>query len=72
VIACPNCGKDNPEGARFCNDCATPLAEASRPQAEERKVITVLFCDLVAVYEHQHERTDHQRDGGQPGGPSKS
>jgi class 3 adenylate cyclase/tetratricopeptide (TPR) repeat protein len=46
VKVCPSCGRDNPDDARFCSWCATPLetAEAAR---EERKVITCLFCDLV-------------------------
>jgi hypothetical protein len=28
VLTCPNCGQENPEGARFCNACASPLAGA--------------------------------------------
>jgi class 3 adenylate cyclase/tetratricopeptide (TPR) repeat protein len=43
---CPNCGRENPADARFCSNCATPLTEAT-PAREERKVVTVLFCDLV-------------------------
>ena len=36
---------ENPEEARFCMSCAAPLhAEHAR---EQRKVVTVLFCDLV-------------------------
>ncbi len=42
---CAQCGRENPEGARFCNACAAPLA-AEAP-AEVRKTVTVLFCDLV-------------------------
>ncbi len=44
--ACANCGTDNPAEARFCMSCAAPLAtpEVAR---ESRKVVTVLFCDLV-------------------------
>ena len=42
---CPHCGQDNAEGARFCNGCATPLAPAE--VREERKIVTVLFADLV-------------------------
>jgi class 3 adenylate cyclase len=45
VITCPNCGRENPEDATFCNACGTPLV---KPAArEERKIITVLFVDLV-------------------------
>ena len=42
---CPSCGHGNPDGAKYCMQCATPL-EGSRV-AEERKVVTALFCDLV-------------------------
>ncbi|MFY9580843.1 MAG: AAA family ATPase [Gaiellaceae bacterium] len=44
---CPSCGQENPDGARFCNGCATPLAGTESPLREERKVVTVVFADLV-------------------------
>ena len=44
--ACPSCGTENPAEARFCMSCAAPLA-AGEPAREQRKVVTVLFCDLV-------------------------
>ena len=47
MIACPACGRENPDDARFCSWCATPLAPAAGTAREERKVVTVLFCDLV-------------------------
>ena len=48
MAVCPSCGTENPESAKFCNECAAPLSEASpAPALEERKVVTVLFCDLV-------------------------
>src|SRR2546421_2684175 len=43
---CPRCGQDNPDVARFCLACGAPLA-APEPAAEERKLVTVLFCDIV-------------------------
>src|SRR5207249_10698026 len=43
---CPKCGQENPSDARFCNACSAPL-EAAPPSREERKVVTVLFVDLV-------------------------
>jgi class 3 adenylate cyclase/tetratricopeptide (TPR) repeat protein len=47
-VICSRCGTENPEGAKFCNECAAPLAKVEAPAAlEERKVVTVLFCDLV-------------------------
>jgi class 3 adenylate cyclase len=44
---CAGCGQDNPRGFRFCGACGTPLAIPGRRLGEERKVVTVLFCDLV-------------------------
>src|SRR3954465_3238795 len=44
-MRCPNCGQENPAGARFCFSCGKPFDEA--PAREERKVITVVFADLV-------------------------
>jgi class 3 adenylate cyclase/tetratricopeptide (TPR) repeat protein len=45
VLTCPNCGEENPERAKFCLNCGTALRPEERP--EERKVVSVLFCDLV-------------------------
>ncbi len=42
---CASCGRENPDDARFCNSCAAPLATA--PSREQRKTVTVLFCDLT-------------------------
>src|SRR4051794_2911268 len=44
-MRCPNCGQDNPAGARFCFSCGRPFEQAA--PREERKVVTVLFADLV-------------------------
>src|SRR5689334_16138435 len=45
---CAQCGQDNPEVARFCLACGSPLATAEpAPSGEERKLITAVFCDLV-------------------------
>jgi class 3 adenylate cyclase len=45
MLRCPNCGRENPDDARFCSQCATPLAAVE--QREERKTVTVVFADLV-------------------------
>jgi class 3 adenylate cyclase len=45
VLTCPSCGEENPERAKFCWNCGTALRAATR--TEERKVVSVLFCDLV-------------------------
>src|SRR5437870_4996890 len=39
---CPSCDQENPEIARFCLACATPL----RTVAERRRIATLLFCDM--------------------------
>ena len=47
-MICPSCGTENPDGFNFCGKCASPLdATPARSVAEERKVVTALFCDLV-------------------------
>ncbi len=45
MVVCSRCGKEIPLEARFCPGCGAPVAE-ERP-AEERKLATVLFADLV-------------------------
>jgi len=44
--ACPNCSQDNPANAKFCLNCGTPLG-APPAKGEERKIVSVLFADLV-------------------------
>src|SRR5207302_9392429 len=57
VALCPNCGQENPPGARFCNACAAPLPAETPGLSEERKVVTVLFVDLVG-FTARAERLD--------------
>lgn len=47
MSACPSCGHRNQPGAKFCSECGVALVKASPPAYEERKVVTVLFADLV-------------------------
>ena len=42
---CAQCGTENPDVARFCLACGSPLAAAAPPQ-EFRKVVTIVFSDL--------------------------
>jgi class 3 adenylate cyclase len=44
VAACPACGTENSAGAKFCNECGAALTGESR---EQRKTVTVLFCDVT-------------------------
>jgi predicted ATPase/class 3 adenylate cyclase len=46
MIVCPSCGKENPEGFAFCGFCGAELGRSSEV-LEERKVVSILFCDLV-------------------------
>ena len=46
MVACPSCGKENADDARFCSACGAPL-EAEAPAREQRKTISVVFCDLT-------------------------
>jgi class 3 adenylate cyclase/tetratricopeptide (TPR) repeat protein len=45
VRICPNCGAQNPEQARFCTACGTPLDSLG----EERRLVTALFADVADV-----------------------
>src|SRR5712691_2713158 len=48
MAVCSSCGKELPGEFPFCPFCATPLTERhAAPVQEERKVVSVLFCDLV-------------------------
>lgn len=45
--AAGRCGEDNPARARFCLACAAPLADPVASGRQQRKRVSVLFCDLV-------------------------
>ena len=63
ALACPSCGAANSGDAKFCGECATPLATgaasaasttarpgpptASAAPAAERRLVSILFADLV-------------------------
>jgi class 3 adenylate cyclase len=44
MAVCRSCGADLPPAARFCASCGEPVSVRS---GDERKVVTVLFADLV-------------------------
>jgi class 3 adenylate cyclase len=48
---CPTCGQENPEVAKFCFACGTPLQAAAASAGEERRIVTVVFVDLVGSTE---------------------
>ena len=53
--ACPSCGTPNAPGVKFCGECGTALAATPAPAtpapasapAAERRLVSVLFADLV-------------------------
>ncbi len=63
ATGCPNCGAENPEAAKFCGECGTTLAAGAHNATTgairhadahgaqlgiaERRLVTVLFADLV-------------------------
>ena len=57
VIPCPSCGTPNPGHGKFCGECGHSLADAAAPaltpktatmaQVAERRLVSVLFADLV-------------------------
>ncbi len=58
MVACARCGQENPAAAKFCLECGSPLSSAQpRHAREERKVVSVLFADLVD-FTAQAERMD--------------
>jgi class 3 adenylate cyclase len=57
MTACSACGRENPDDARFCNACGAALGEAPPRAREERKIVSVLFADLVG-FTARAERLD--------------
>src|SRR5947207_1402218 len=47
MVTCPACGQENPDSSRFCGMCGASLLPGAAPAREERKVVTILFTDLV-------------------------
>jgi class 3 adenylate cyclase/tetratricopeptide (TPR) repeat protein len=52
--ACPSCGIENPPENRFCGSCgavlagaAAPAPDTAPPAVSERRLVSVLFADLV-------------------------
>jgi class 3 adenylate cyclase/predicted ATPase len=58
-MPCPVCGADVPEGARFCPSCGTDLGL----RGDQRRVVTVLFADIVGFTTLSEHRDPEQVKG---------
>src|SRR5207248_1183018 len=59
VHACEGCGATSPVGFKYCGSCGADLQLASHqpPSGEERRVVSVIFVDLVG-FTSRAERLD--------------
>src|SRR6478752_7027940 len=46
MTVCARCGTENPDQAKFCQECGAPLSP-QQATSEERKLVTVLFADVA-------------------------
>src|SRR3954470_6120720 len=57
-MVCPTCGTVNAPAAKFCSECGTPVERAAEAeQDEERRIVSILFVDLVGFTERS-DRAD--------------
>ena len=54
---CTRCGYENDQRARFCSGCGAPIEAPKAEAREERKVVSILFADLVG-FTSQAEQLD--------------
>lgn len=47
MAICPNCGEENPDRFRLCGFCGAQLKANDAPPQAARKIVTVVFSDLV-------------------------
>jgi class 3 adenylate cyclase/tetratricopeptide (TPR) repeat protein len=57
MVTCGTCGKANSEDFAFCGFCGAALRHDGARTQDERKIVTVLFCDLVG-FTASSERQD--------------
>jgi class 3 adenylate cyclase/tetratricopeptide (TPR) repeat protein len=44
---CPSCSAEQADGARFCSACGTEIGLRPAARSGIRKIVSILFCDLV-------------------------
>lgn len=54
MATCPSCGEQNPDRFRFCGACGSALDRADGSVVEERKIVSILFVDLVDFTRRSH------------------
>ncbi|MDQ2980866.1 MAG: AAA family ATPase [Actinomycetota bacterium] len=47
MLVCASCGHENSEGAKFCEECGFSFGAVPARAQEQRKTVTVLFCDVT-------------------------
>jgi class 3 adenylate cyclase len=47
MARCSQCGQESSAGAKFCFECGSALAPERSGPGEERRIVTVVFADLV-------------------------
>src|SRR6266498_183970 len=52
-MKCPSCGNDNREGAKFCGECAAPLAAVCRRRGARPYEFSALLTRIRALRETQ-------------------
>ena len=67
AVACPSCGEANRPDGRFCKSCGAPIAadapKGQQPATAERRLVTVLFTDLVGFTTFAEDRDpEHVRE----------
>jgi len=64
ALACGSCGAPHVPGQRFCAECGAPLdapvAVAPPTPASERRLVSVLFADLVGFTAASEKRGDRE------------